>query len=157
MKKYIINFITIILLIFTSSNFVFAEKIVCEVVENTFISVYDKDGNFLRPAWVEMGVCLNLCDNDGNFLRTIWVKTFVTERIRANDNLQKYLNLLSANRIEIDEQDKWYNPLIEYIAQFNNLIFSRLHPDELEQQKTQLNVEIFKILGWKLHELGYGH
>lgn len=157
MKKLIINFITIILLIFISNNFVFAEKIVCEVVENALISVYDKDGNFLRPSWVEMGVCLNLCDDYGDFSRTIWVKTFVAERIRANDNLQKYLNLLTANRIEIDEQDKWYNPLIEYIGQANNLISSQSHTSELEQQKTQLNMEIFKILGWKLHELGYDH
>ena len=31
MKKLVMNFITIILLIFTSSNFMFAEKIVCKL------------------------------------------------------------------------------------------------------------------------------
>ena len=140
MKKHIINFIIIIFFIFISNNFVSAEKIVCEVVENTFISVYDKDGNFLRPAWVEIGVCLNLCDNDDNFLRTIWIKTFVAERIRTNDNLLEALNLIVENRIEIDEQDKWYKLIIEYINQSNNLINGQFQQAELEQQKTQLNI-----------------
>lgn len=135
MKKLIINFITIILLIFTSINFTFAEKIVCTVVKNHEI----------------IRVFLYLCNDSNTKLRHIWFKDLDPDLV--NDNQFEILDLI--NGIEISDQDKWYNPLMEYINQFNNLVHSQLQPTDLEQQKTQLNVEIFTILGWKLHEAGY--
>ena len=81
----------------------------------------------------------------------IWFKDLDPDLV--NDNQFKILDLI--NGIEISDQDKWYNPLMEYINQFNNLVHSKLQLTELEQQKTKLNFEIFTILGWKLHEAGY--
>ena len=52
MKKYVINFIAIISIIFTSNNFASAQKIVCEVVENSwiirvFLNLYKKQLTYI--------------------------------------------------------------------------------------------------------------
>lgn len=135
MKKFAIYFITIALFFFTSINFTCAEKIVCKVfkgIENIRVILFSYDDSNTK-------------------LGHIWFKDLDPDLV--NDNQFKILDLI--NGIEISDQDKWYNPLMEYINQFNNLVHSKLQLTELEQQKTKLNFEIFTILGWKLHEAGY--
>ncbi len=136
MKKYVINFIAIISIIFTSNNFASAQKIVCEVVENSWI----------------IRVFLNLYNDDNMKIECIWVKELDPDKI--NDNQFEALNLI--NGIEVSDQDKWYNQLIEYINQLNNLDHSSLSHAERDQQIIRLNTEIFTVLGRKFCENRYG-
>lgn len=142
MKKHVINFITIILLILISSNLVFAEKIVCKLEE-------DCD---------EIIVFLVLYNNDGLKLDDIVVIKLISDEL--NDNQLRVLNLM--NGIEICDQDKWYEPLIELTSQLKNLLnqLNRLNRPLLSsdaQQIKSLYSDIFKILGWKTCELRYDH
>lgn len=124
------------MIIFVSSNFTFAEKIVCKVIKNREI----------------IRVFLYSYDDSNTNLGHVWFKDLDPDLV--NDNQVEILDLI--NGIKISDQDKWYNPLMEHINQFNNLVrSSQLQMIDLEQQKTQLNVDIFTILGRKLHEAGH--
>ncbi len=136
MKKHVINFITIILLILISSNLVFAEKIVCKLEE-----YYD-----------EIIVFLVLYNNDGLKLDDIVVIKLISDKL--NDNQLRVLNLM--NGIEIYDQEQWYESLIELTSQLKNLLNRPLLSSDAQQIKF-LYSDIFKILGWKTCELGYGH
>lgn len=137
MKKLVINFATIFLflLIFLSNNFIFAEKIICEVEEDHY-GIY---------------VALALYDNNDKMLCDIWLKKLDPDNI--NDNQKKALNLI--NGIEFDEDDARYDQLLDLTTRSNNLDYDRLHPNEFYEQRIQFNKKIFRILGQKVYEKGY--
>ncbi len=132
MKKHVINFITIILLILISSNLVFAEKIVCKLEEYC-----DK-----------IIVFLVLYNNGGLKLDDIVVIELISDKL--NDNQLRVLNLM--NGIEICDREHWYELLIELTSQLKNLLNRPLLSSDAQQIK-DLYSDIFKILGWKTCEL----
>ncbi len=136
MKKYAISFITMILIIFTSSNFMFAEKIVCKL-----------EKNFENICIID----LVLCNNDGRTLNGIDTIVLNLDKL---DNKQKYvLDLMDG--IEINDQERWYEQIMNLKDQLKNIKQSHLQPDYVQQAVLYLRSEIFKILGCKLYELGY--
>lgn len=136
MKKYATNLITIILLIFTSSNFMFAEKIVCKL-----------EKNFTNVCIVD----LVLCNNDGIILNGI--DTIVLKLDELNDNQKYVLDLMDG--IEINDQERWYKQIMNLKDQLENVKQNQLQPDYVQQAVLYLRSEIFKILGCKLYELGH--
>lgn len=135
MKKFIITFFVIVLFIFILNNFVFSEKIVCEV---------DK-GNF------EAHVSLVLYNGSDETIKDLWIRTLSLDEL--NDKQKTALSLI--NGIEIHPQDKWYDQIIKLIDQSNNTSYDPLNPAEYDEQITNLNIEIFKILGWIIYEEGF--
>lgn len=134
MKKLVMNFITIILLIFTSSNFMFAEKIVCKL-EKIFENICIID--------------LALCNNDGRTLNGI--DTIVLNLDELNDNQKHVLDLMEG--IEINDKEIWYEQIMNLKDQLKNVKQSQLQTDYVQQAVFYLRSEIFKILGCKLYEL----
>ncbi len=128
MKKYIINFITIVLLfILTSNCSIFAEKIICEVRnENGIVDVF-----------------LFSYDDKENNLGYIWVKTLVEKEL--TDEQIEFLNQI--NDIQIVQQDQRYEQIRELTKQLEDLDYNPLQPFAFNSQIPKLNTEIFEILG----------
>ena len=134
MKKLVMNFITIILLIFTSTNFIFAEKFLCKV-EKGYYGIY---------------VHLILY-NDVN--EELSEELIILNPNKLNDNQKYVLDLMEG--IEINDQERWYEQIMNLKDQLENVKQGPLQP-YYAQQVRSLHSEIFKILGCKLYELGYG-
>ena len=126
MKKLVVNFITMVLLILTSTKFVFAEKIVCKVEEG-YYGIY---------------VSLILCNDDNEELSDVEVINLNPDKL--NDNQRRVLTLI--NGIEINDREEWYEQIMSLNDQLDNVKRDPLQPS-YTQQIIFLHSEIFRILG----------
>ena len=93
-----------------------------------FTSVCMSTGEF--KGIENIRVILFSYDDSNTKLGHIWFMDLDPDLV--NDNQFKILDLI--NGIEISDQDKWYNPLMEYINQFNNLVHSKLQLTDKQKE-----------------------
>ena len=125
MKKFIIKFVTIILLISVSNNYTFSEKIVCKVREGYYgiVEVY-----------------LNLYDDKD--LGYIWQNEFA-----PRDLTKVQLDFLNQiNGLQIDEKDPRFKKIKKLTDKLEKWGYCPQPYLVINPRVSDVNIQIFKIL-----------